>query len=426
MKDSRISVVFLTNSLHGGGAERSLLEVFHAVDRRIFDVSLWRLSQENFYPEYLSASSSTEVLPPLTMTDKDLPKFKSLAGMLPDYLGSVYAEEFLGDGLRVQQRFAQTRRLITNPVIFVCSQLSMNVRGAVFQWLSNYDHPLIFIEQNEPHTRYSFGESEAVRNLAWARIRKLYPWATHVVAVSRTVKRSLMTRFGIDPRRVSVIPNPVNLDRFQPLATTKASPPHEFYRGRTPVLLCVSRFTVQKNHHLLLRSFARVRQKMRLKLILLGQGPLKEAIRRTTYEMNLAKDVAILDFQADLRDYLAHADLLLLSSYCEGHSLALLEALACGTPVVSTNWPGVAEVVHQRVNGVICQANDAALAAGIMAGLRLAKTKGVGSKLVDSVRRFGVHKVAQKYEKLFMEIARQNWLTRTEAAQAASVGQAKE
>jgi glycosyltransferase involved in cell wall biosynthesis len=403
MDSARPKIVFLTNMLSGGGAERSLLETFRALDRQRFDRVLWRLEPLNVYPEYLTDPASTEVLSALPQDRASLARVRSCRAMVPPYLEKAHARELVTDGLRLCDRLRRLLAEVSQPVVLVGSQLSMNIRVAVAQWLCGYRVPAVFVEQNEPYLRYAIGENPKTRDVAWARIRGMYPQADHVVAVSQAAKRSLVARFGLKPKSVSVIPNPVNVARVREYLE-RPRPAHPFFHARAPVLLCTARFFLQKNHALLLRSFALARQKVPAKLILLGHGPLQEPIQRTIAEMELGRDVALIDFHSDPFSFIAHADLFVLASYCEGHSLALLESLACGVPVVSTKWPGVAEIIQQGRNGIITEMTDAALAAGILAGLQLKQSPAARAAAVASAQRCDAARIAAKYEKLFWSL----------------------
>jgi len=406
-RTGKIKVIFLANKLGGGGAERSLLEVVKSLDRSRYDTELWRLSSENFYPDYLDDLNKSEVLPSFERSQKSTLRIKRCNSSLPRYLSSAGASRFIIDGLRLYDRLRHLLKITKYTPILVSSQLSMNACASVLQWLCSYRVPVIFIEQNEPYWRYTFGEPSHLRDLALTKIRNLYPRANHVIAVSRATKLSLVARFGIDCNRITVIPNPVDIKRVQ-LHLNQPPPEHPFYKGRAPILLCTARFSSQKNHQLLLRSFALVRTRIPAKLILLGHGEFREMIKRSIQEMNLVNDVAIIDFQHNPFSYVAHSSLSLLSSYCEGHPLALLESLACGIPVVSTNWKGATEIVRHGVNGIISKMTDQAFADGIMAGLNLSRISSTRLAAITTATKFDISRITGKYENMLLAVAKSN------------------
>jgi glycosyltransferase involved in cell wall biosynthesis len=231
----------------------------------------------------------------------------------------------------------------------------------------------------------------------------MYPKATRIVAVSQAIKQSLTRRFRVDPAKITVIPNAIDTQAIR--AKLRQRPPsHPFYQGRGPVFICTARFHVLKNHQLLLRSFVLVRRKIPAKLILLGHGDQHDTIRRTIDEMALAPHVAMLDFLPDPFAYVAHARLLLLPSYCEGQPLCVLEALACGVPVVSTRWRGVEELIQHRRTGFICAMNDAAFAHGILATLKLGKKPDFRRHALHFADRYDTAHIAPRHTAFFSSL----------------------
>jgi glycosyltransferase involved in cell wall biosynthesis len=405
MKSRKITIVFLTKKLNGGGAERSLLEIFRVLNRKIFSPVLWRLDSLNFYPEYLANPDSTEVLPPWPKTRWSTGRIMQCRKALPRYLRKSHPDSLIEDSLRVFERVRRFTAKNPSPVVLVSSQLSMNVHAAIVQWLCRYRLPVVFIEQNEPYMRYKSIESSYTRDLAWNRIRQMYPRATHVVTVSEAARKSLHAKFGVDKNRVTCIPNPVCLEKIRPYLRRR-KPSHPFYWSRWPVIVCTARFHLLKNHLMLLRSFALLRKTASAKLILLGQGPQHQIIKRTIAEMGLERDVSILDFRSQPFRFVAHADVSVLASYSEGQGLAVVESLACGVPVVCTNWQGVRELIQPGVNGIVCHMRDDALAAGLLAGLGLAKVGAARTAAKISARKFDLPKIIEKYEALFLRLAR--------------------
>jgi len=405
MKSRKITIVFLTKKLNGGGAERSLLDIFRVLNRKIFSPALWRLDSLNFYPEYLADTDSTEVLPPWPKTRWSTDRVMQCRKALPRYLRKSHPDSLIVDSLRV---FERVRRLTTrnpSPVILVSSQLSMNVHAAIVQWLCRYRLPVVFIEQNEPYMRYKSIEFSSTRDLAWARIRQMYPHATHIVTVSEAAKRSLHVKFGVNKNHITSIPNPVCLDKIQPYVLRR-KPSHPFYHSGWPVIVCAARFHLLKNHLMLLRGFALLRKSTLAKLILLGQGPQHQIIKRTIAEMRIGRDVSVLNFRSQPFRFVAHANVSVLASYSEGQGLAVVESLACGVPVVCTNWKGVRELIHHGVNGVVCNMRDDALAEGLLAGLELDKVGAARTAAEISARKFDLPRIIEKYEALFLRLAR--------------------
>ena len=190
-----------------------------------------------------------------------------------------------------------------------------------------------------------------------ARYRALYG-ARPLVAVSQGVANDLRTEFGIDANRVAVIANPFDFAAIRALA---AEPCPD--RPRKPYVLHVGRYAAQKRHDLLLAAFAQANLPQQLVLLTPPDARLTALIA----QHGLQRRVAIADFQANPYPWMAGAELLVLCSDHEGLPNVLIEALVCGTRVVSTDCPsGPREILVGELAQGLVPCNDAATLAHAM------------------------------------------------------------
>ncbi len=203
------------------------------------------------------------------------------------------------------------------------------------------------------------------RTLPWLA-RRFYPWADDIIAVSEGVADDLADCLGIGRARITVIPNPVVSDDLDALASAPVEHPW-LAPGQPPVLLAAGRLTRQKDFPTLLRAFARLVLRRDLRLMILGDGPDRAALAAEIEALGLGARVALLGFQANPFRYMARARLFVLSSAWEGLPGVLIQAMACGSPVVSTDCPsGPREVLEDGRFGPLVPVGDpAALAAAI-------------------------------------------------------------
>ena len=169
-------------------------------------------------------------------------------------------------------------------------------------------------------------------------IRKFYPWADAVVAVSKGVAEDLLKIAGLPKEKIRVIYNPV----ITPDLLAKAEEPvdHPWFRpGEPPVILGVGRLTAQKDFPTLIRAFALVRKQRPARLMILGEGEERAKLEALVRELSLEKDVSLPGFVDNPYKYMKRAAVFVLSSRWEGFGNVLVEAMACGTPVVSTDCP---------------------------------------------------------------------------------------
>ncbi|MCA1636184.1 MAG: glycosyltransferase [Acidobacteria bacterium] len=200
-----------------------------------------------------------------------------------------------------------------------------------------------------------------------ALVRRTYPRADAVVAVSEGVARDLVSRLGVPPGKVHVIPNPVVDEALLRAATAPAGHPW-FGDDGAPVFLAVGRLTAQKDFPTLLRAFRMLRQSRAARLMILGEGEARAELEAMTDEMSLTDDVALPGFVENPYARMSRAAAFVLSSRWEGLPTVLIEALACGCPVVATDCPsGPREILEGGAYGALVPVGDAAAMRDAMA-----------------------------------------------------------
>jgi glycosyltransferase involved in cell wall biosynthesis len=204
------------------------------------------------------------------------------------------------------------------------------------------------------------------RALPWLA-RRFYPRADLVIAVSQGVADDLADCLGLPRAGIAVLPNPVVSDDTDALARAPLDHPW-FAAGAPPVLLAAGRLTAQKDFSTLLRALARLVPERDLRLMILGEGPDRAALTAEIGALGLTPRVALPGFEANPFRYLARARLFVLSSAWEGLPGVLIQAMACGTPVVSTDCPsGPREVLENGRLGPLVPVGDASALADAIA-----------------------------------------------------------
>jgi len=201
-------------------------------------------------------------------------------------------------------------------------------------------------------------------------MRFLYPKADLVVAVSQGVAEDLCTSIGLAKERVRVIFNPVVRADIAQLAAAPLD--HRWFQpGEPPVILGMGRLTEQKDFPNLLRAVALLREQRDCRLMILGEGELRDALQRLAASLGLTGSVSLPGFVDIPFAYMARAAVFVLSSRWEGLPTVLIEAMACGTPVVSTDCPsGPREILEGGAWGRLVPVGDpVALATAIAATL---------------------------------------------------------
>ncbi len=191
-------------------------------------------------------------------------------------------------------------------------------------------------------------------------IRLLYPWVDGIVAVSQGATASLAEISGLHPKAITTIYNPVIApDLF---AKANADLDHPWFQPEEPpVIIGVGKLEPQKDFPTLIRAFAMVRQRIACRLVILGWGPDLEKLKEFTAEIGVQEDVNLMGYVDNPYPYMAHAKVFTLSSAWEGLPTVLIEALALGKPVISTDCPsGPREILQGGKYGKLTPVGDAA------------------------------------------------------------------
>ena len=188
------------------------------------------------------------------------------------------------------------------------------------------------------------GELGRRARLLRALMRPAYRAADQIVAVSRGVAASLAQQLGVDTGRVRTIYNPIVTAGLPEKAAAPLDDPW-FAPDAPPVVLGVGRLAPQKDFPTLLRAFAQVRAEREARLILLGEGPERRPLEQLARQLGVAADVRLPGTDHNPFRYMSRAAVFALSSIYEGLPGVLIQALACGCRVISTDGPGGAREV---------------------------------------------------------------------------------
>lgn len=317
----------LTTNLAGGGAEKALAKVASGLAARGHEV------------DFIVCEDAGHHTPPAGC------RFQALAARA-------------GHGWLGKRRLAWKlgRLLASNPHDLLVSTLPFADEVAV---LANAPHHVCRIANTLSAEIARLSAGKAQRRIA--RYRALYG-SHRLVAVSQGVADDLQSSFGVSAGQARTIANPFDFTAIRALAAEPCPA-----RPASPYILHVGRFAAQKRHDLLLAAFAALDLPHTLVLLTPPDTKLSALIA----QHGLQRRVAIADFQANPYPWMAGAELLVLCSDHEGLPNVLIEALACGTRVVSTDCPsGPREILRGELVQWLVPCNDAdALAVTMQAAL---------------------------------------------------------
>ena len=285
------------------------------------------------------------------------------------------------------------------PDAMLAGSVNANVTALLANRLSGVRARVVISE----HSRFKARESKSSRRLS-VRLRErlrglFYPWAGAISAVSAGVADSI-AETGVERERIQVIYNPV----FSPELALRAleAPGHPWLEERkTPVVLAVGRLAAAKDYSTLLRGFALLRSRRAGKLVILGEGPERARLEALAAELGIKQDVSMPGFHPNPYACMARASVLALTSAWEGFANVLVEALACGTPVVATDCEsGPREILEGGRYGRLVSVGDAAALAN---ALEQALDAPVDADLLrQRAECFSVEEAAKRYLALLL------------------------
>ncbi len=307
---------------------------------------------------------------------------------------------------------AMVRFLKQQPAPVLISGLPyLNITAAIAKIVCGKALRLIVVEHmrlEPPPSASAFFKQASKLALTWFYQRL----ADAVVGVSQTVLDDLRRLGAASHRRALLIHNPIIPADFDALAQEPAD--HPWLADKAlPTLVAVGRLLPVKDYPTLLRTIALVLQEKPVRLLILGEGTERQALTALIKELNLQECVCLAGERDNVFPFLKAADLFVLSSTSEAFGNVLVEALACGTSIVSTDCGGPREILQGGLYGTLVPVgNPSELARAILVALDAPHDK---EKLKECGLSFSVEKAASAYLRLFQADAA-SAATRREAA----------
>lgn len=252
----------------------------------------------------------------------------------------------------------------------------------------------VFVAEHNQLSQTTRNAGKLKGRLAPLLARLLYPWADGIVAVSHGVAKDLAYTANLPPESISTIYNPVITSEL--FTNAQESIEHPWFQSQNvPVLLGVGKLEAQKDFPNLIRAFARVRQLRPVRLVILGWGPDRPQLEALIQELGLQEDVDLPGYVQNPYAYMARSSVFVLSSAWEGLPTVLIEALALGTPVVSTNCEsGPDEILAGGKYGHLTPVGDSDALADAILEVLAGKHKSIELSWLE---QFGLEMATQKY-----------------------------
>ncbi|TYP83848.1 glycosyltransferase involved in cell wall biosynthesis [Nitrosomonas communis] len=197
-------------------------------------------------------------------------------------------------------------------------------------------------------------------------VQRFYLEADAIAAVSRGVAQDLAHTAHLPEELITLVYNPVDAERVVRVGQMPVEHPWLTDRSR-PLILGVGRLHRQKDFPTLIRAFAIAHKKRDLRLVIVGEGSERRMLETLSHQLGVQDSVLMPGFVDNPFAWMSHASLFVLSSAWEGFALVLLEALASGCPVISTDCPnGPREILQDGTYGTLVPIGDPEAMAGAM------------------------------------------------------------
>ncbi len=402
----RISLLLVIDALYGGGAERVFSNLAENLDQKaVKPICLFYTPRHLYLP---SPGIKT-----YTLTNHDNAKrsnrITKIAQIIDyekvdiviSFLKHVNVETVIARGI--------SRR---KPKLVLTEHTTPSISPQTYQTVGNLKYclpPSMYgIIENAAFKKYPRINPHQNNNKQLAdMIKILYPSADMVCAVSGGVKDDLQKNFAIEPQQIQVIYNGVDIEKVSRLAKEKI-PPLRWFHKKTPWVINVAALRMQKGQEYLLQMLEILKPNTDCRLAIFGTGERKTELKNLAYEMDIQDNVKFFGFHRNPFKFMAHANIFILSSLCEGCPNTLLEAMCCGTPILSTNCPsGPAEIIKDGYSGLLVPVKDPVSMAN--ACLRLLNDKQLSSWLCANakkeVHKFSLNKMLEGYTRLIRRLA---------------------
>jgi glycosyltransferase involved in cell wall biosynthesis len=230
-------------------------------------------------------------------------------------------------------------------------------------------------------------------------IRRFYPWADAIVAVSEAVADDLTAVTGLSRDRIEVVYNPVVTPEIARMVQAPLVHPW-LQPGQPPVVVAVGVLRRQKDFGTLVEAFAHLRRRRPARLLIIGEGPERAGLEAVIARFGLEADVQLPGFVANPYPYMARAAAFALSSRWEGLPGVLIEALFCGVPTVATDCPGGSREIlaHGRYGRLVPVGDPKALAEALESAL----SGDLPPPPPESWRRFELDTVVDRYADILL------------------------
>jgi len=361
VKKKKKRIVFLLPSMRGGGSEKVISLILNYIDKNQFEPILLLLQKEGTYLYDLPED--------LKIVDLNVTKaryavfkiFKVLKCLRPDIIMSTLGH--------INILLALMKPFLANKMRFIARESSI-------------------VSVNNQNSKYP--------RIFDFLYKKVFNRFETIIAQSYYMRNDLIDNYDVNPSKIKVIYNPLDILKIQKLAEENC----EYVNNTKFNLLIVGRLSVEKNHREILKIMKILPKEYYLTIV--GDGSLKKELINQVDFLEIKDKVTFVNFDKNPYKYMKKADTVVSMSFYEGFPNVLIEALACGTPVVAYNGKGgTAEIVQDGVNGYLIEFGN--INQFVESIIKIKQNPFDNQTIQKTAEQYDVSKIIQKYEVVFNE-----------------------
>ena len=368
-KDKKIAaVLFILPNLHGGGAERVVLNVIRRLDRNKFKPILFLFKNEGVYWDEVPNDVSV------------------ITAIQPGQRIFVHSIKILYKLIDVSRRSDILVGALELTATYYAAFVGKLLKKPAIGWI---------------HTDLRFYAPAKKRPHKWI-LKLTYPFLTKAIAVSDGVKDASLEVIPKLKNKICVIYNPFEMERAIELSQTSL----ELNIDR-PIIMGIGRLSYEKGFDILIAAHAILRNRGRkYQLIILGEGQERKSLEETIKRLNLQDSVWLVGFQENPFAWLKHASVFVLSSRFEGFGMVLIEALALGIPCISFDCPsGPSEILGKEYGVMVPSLNAESLANAIDQVMNdISLRDALSKKGPNRAREFAPEVTVPQFERLLLDL----------------------
>ncbi|WP_195986767.1 glycosyltransferase [Clostridium sp. D53t1_180928_C8] len=358
------NIVFLITCMSVGGAEKVLIDLVNNLDKSKYNITVMLVYKENIYDTR-----------------------------------NIKFDNYFNDNIKIRYMCNNSSRLLYRLFNIALNRLNNKCIHRIFIG-NKYDVEIAFSE-GLPTNIISKSINKKSKKIAWLHTdsknrtknmnldsikyeKNIYLSFDEIIAVSKSVAESFENIHNLEDK-VNVKYNPIDIKKIREKSREKI----DLRKSDKMRFISIGRLTPIKGHERLIRAFKNLKEDgFDFELLIVGDGELKENLKGLINSYNLQNEIILVGLQTNPYKYLSKSDILICSSFVEGYSTVVLEAINLYKPVITTNCNGMREIFGDNECGIICENNDVDLYKALR---RIISDKNIVKKYIDECKLRSLH-----------------------------------